>query len=189
MVQREKSTETTRLKLVNLLPRLRRFAAVLAGDREACDSLLRNACQGMLADDQGYQRGTPFDRWAFAQLYARWLGDLRDRNDPMAQGRDSENLLLSSLAGLDDAGTDISATAEILARQPPQQRAAALLIYGDGFSYDDAALILDAGRQTVIERASRALAAHIASVQPAGASAAQGSNIASLFPRQRQASK
>lgn len=188
MVQREKSTGTTRLKLVNLLPRLRRFAAVLAGDREACDSLLRNACQAMLADDQGYQRGTPFDRWAFAQLYACWLEELRDRNDPMAQGRETENLLLSSLADQDVSGADISAAAEILAKLPPQQRAAALLIYGDGFSYDDAALILDAGRQTVIERASRALTAHIVSVQPASASTAQASNIESLFPRQRQAS-
>lgn len=189
MAQREKNRDSTRLKLVSLLPRLRRFAAVLAGDREACDSLLRNTCQAMLADDRGYQRGTPFDRWAFTQLYARWLEELRDHKDPMAQGKDAENLLLSSLAGQDVPGGDIAATAGMLAKLPPQQRAAALLIYGEGFSYDDAALIIDTERQTLIERASRALAAHVALAPPAAAaSVAQGTNIASLFPRQRQAS-
>ncbi len=188
MVQREKAGDSTRLKLVSLLPRLRRFAGILAGDRAACDSLLRTACQAMLADSHRFQRGTPFDRWAFAELYAHWLEALRDHDDPIAQGRGDGTLFLAAFSGAAKSDGEIVATVGLLAKLPPQQRSAALLVYGEGFSYEDAALILDTTPQTVIERAARALSAHIGLTGPSEGAAGQGAPVASLYPNQRQAS-
>jgi RNA polymerase sigma-70 factor (ECF subfamily) len=188
MAQGERITQSTRLKLISLLPRLRRFAAVLAGDRAGCDRLLRDACLRMLEDEHLNQQGAPFDRWAFAELYALWLERLRDHTDPMTQGKGDVDLFMAAFMGAEGNSAEIAETAAVLTKLPPQQRSAALLIYGDGFSYDEAAMILDAPLQTVVERAARALASLIERTGLAGGEApSTGAQIESLFPAQRQA--
>ena len=47
-----------------MLPRLKRFADVLVGEKRDGKALLRQAIQRMLADHHRYQRGTPLDRFA-----------------------------------------------------------------------------------------------------------------------------
>lgn len=186
MVQRENSTESTRLKLISLLPRLRRFAAVLAGDRAGCDALLRAACERMISDKSG-QPGTPFDRWAFEQLHALWLEGLRQHTEPMARVRGDEDLFQAAFAGADAGAAEIAETAAALTRLPPQQRSAALLIYGEGFSYEEAASILDVPSHTVIERTARALAALIdASGTMYSGDASPEARVESLHARERQ---
>lgn len=186
MVQRENGTESTRIKLINLLPRLRRFAAALAGDRAGRDALLRTACERMLGDQRSHQPGTPFDRWAFAQLHALWLEGLREQTEPMARARGDEDLFQAAFAGADGGVAEIAETAAALSRLPPQQRGAALLIYGEGFSYDEAASILDVASHTVVERAARALAALIDAGGGRGAEAAPEARVESLYARERQ---
>ena len=44
---------------------------------------------------------------------------------------------------------------------PAQQRSAALLIYGEGFSYEEAANILDTTPETVMARLSRVLSTFV----------------------------
>jgi RNA polymerase sigma-70 factor (ECF subfamily) len=179
-----RAASATRLKLIALLPRLRRFAAVLAGDGDSRDQLLRGACVAMLEQGSPNPHGAPFDRWAFAELYAHWLERLRDHADPMAQGRGDADLFQAAFAGADGEAVEVAETAAILTGLPPQQRCAALLVYGDGFTYEEAATILDTSPQTVIERAARAL---VALIERGEAAAARDARIETLFPRQRQA--
>lgn len=187
MVQRENGTESTRLKLISLLPRLRRFAAVLAGDRAGCDALLRAACERMVSDQRNHQPGTPFDRWAFAQLHALWLAGLREQTDPMTRARGDEDLFQAAFAGADAGAAEIAETAAALTRLPPQQRSAALLIYGEGFSYEEAATILDVPPHMVVERTARALAALIDGGGPMrGGGDAPEARVEPLYGRERQ---
>lgn len=188
MVQETDISRKTRLKLISLLPRLRRFAAVLAGDRPRGDDLLRAASGRMLAADARRRGSAPFDIWAFSELYMLWLEKLRDHNDPMAQGRGDEELFRSAFSGTGFAREDVARTANILSKLPPQQRSAVLLIYGDGFSYDEAAVILDAPRQTVVERAARALSTMIDRIGPASDASGEGAVVEALYPTERQAS-
>lgn len=187
MVRETDISRTTRLKLISLLPRLRRFAAVLAGDRPRSDEVLRAACMRMLEADARRRGSSPFDIWAFSELHALWLEKLRGHIDPMAQGRGDELLFRSAFSGAEAGTADDGRTAEILSRLPPQQRSALLLIYGDGFSYEDAALILDAPRLTVVERAARALSTLIDATGPAREAAGDGAVVESLYPAERQA--
>lgn len=175
------------MKLISLLPRLRRFAAVLAGDRNSGDALLRAASKRMLRADALQRGSAAFDIWAFAQLYGLWLEKLRDHTDPMAQGRGDEALFREVFAGGELDGEEVALTAEILSTLPPQQRSAVLLIYGDGFSYEDAALILDAPRHRVVERATRALATIIERTRPVQDDHGASAEVASLYPAERQA--
>lgn len=187
MVQGQTNTDSIRLKLISLLPRLRRFAAALAGDRTGCDLLLRAACEQTLAEGHRYQRGTPFDRWAFTRLHALWLEALREHITPLAQGRGDASLFRAAFAGADGDAAEIAETAEILAALPPQLRCVALLIYGEGFTYDEAAAIMEAPPNTVIERAARVLVALIERAALMEGTDTPGARIEALYPEQRQA--
>lgn len=195
MVQKKNTNDSIRLRLISLLPRLRRFGAVLAGDRMGRDILLRAACRKMLDGGNQYRQGMPFDRWAFTQLYGTWLESLRGHDTPITQGKGDEELFRVAFSGAESGEGEVAETAETLAKLPPQQRCAVLLIYGEGFSYKEAAEILDAPANTIIERVVRALDALIeranlmedAGAQDAEARSSGGTNVESLFPGQQRA--
>lgn len=186
MMQSESLNASERAKLITLLPRLRRFATVIAGDKSRADDLLRAACKKMLSRGHTYQRGTAFDIWAFRELHANWLGTLRTQDAPITQSQGDAEVF----TGLTDGeGADIHAaeTAEILAKLPPQQRGAALLIYGEGLSYHEAAEILDASAETVMTRVSRALASFVERAHWLESVRLQGAEVQQLNQINRQA--
>lgn len=185
MVRQQITTDTIRLKLINLLPRLRRFALILAGEGQRRDTLLKAACTRMLQGPSHYQQGTAFDRWAFTELYGVWLEMLRDHSHPMTQGRGDAALFLEAFAEVDAGKTLAAETADILSRLPPQQRGAALLVYGEGFGYGEAAQVLDVSPQTVMERSARVL---VALMEGAGdaQNAPDSANVETLYPMERQ---
>lgn len=160
MMQTGRLSASDRAKLITLLPRLRRFATVLAGGRDGADGLLRTACRKMLHNSGSYQQGAAFDIWAFSMLHAEWLSGLRSHADPLAQSQgESGAFAVDQFGELDDGY--LEPTLEILAKLPAQQRGAALLIYGEGFSYDEAGQILDTTPETVMARLARALATFV----------------------------
>ena len=91
-VQAEDFQDSVRPGLVAMLPRLKRFADLLVGDRRSGTALLGRALNRMLAEQHRYQRGTPLDRWAFAEIYRHWLVELREssRSRRPGQGRRCE---------------------------------------------------------------------------------------------------
>src|SRR5680860_1922068 len=76
-VQAQDFHDTIRPGLIAMLPRLKRFADVLIGARDAGTGLLGRALQAMLAEQHRYQRGTGLDVWAFGEIYRHWLHELR----------------------------------------------------------------------------------------------------------------
>ncbi|GAB4238310.1 MAG: sigma-70 family RNA polymerase sigma factor [Methyloligellaceae bacterium] len=192
MVQIERQDDSIRYRLISLLPRLRRFCAVLAGDRQGRDSLLRRACLEMIGGGTPPPRGEAFDKWAFAKVYATWLDLLRSHDAPIAQGRGNAALFEAAFRRSDAQQEELVDLATSLARLPPQQRCALLLLYGEGFSHEEAAGILDIPVSDVSERALRALSALIdregARGSETGGTAGIGAdNVESLFPGQRRA--
>jgi len=143
-----------RHELIAMLPRLKRFADVLVGEKREGKALLRRALQCMLAEHHRYQRGTPLDRFAFSEIYRLWLGELRDHADPLRQAKSSEEDFDRIFPK--DRGADFEAfTATFLGQLPPQQRSTLLLVYGEGFDYEDAARVLDSTADTIQARLIR----------------------------------
>lgn len=160
MMQSGRLSASDRAKLITLLPRLRRFATVLSGERDGADGLLRTACRKMLHNSGTYRQGSAFDIWAFSMLHAEWLSGLRSHANPLTQSQgESDAFAIEDFSEFDDG--HMEPTLEILAKLPAQQRSAALLIYGEGFSYDEAGEILDATAETVMARLARALATFV----------------------------
>ena len=185
MVQTQRLSGSARTKLITLLPRLRRYAAILAGNREAADTLLRSACKNMLDGGRVSRQGTAFDVWAFGELHADWLAGLRSQNNPISQAQGDAATFLPA-----DASSEYEHSrgiADILATLPPQQRSAVLLVYGEGFSYDEAAQILDAPFKTVLARVSRALGSFIARADWLDSTGLGGAKVEKLQHTKRQA--
>lgn len=185
MAQSERLSVSARNKLITLLPRLRRFATLLAGDEGRADSLLRSACKKILDKGHTYQQGTAFDVRAFSELHGAWLSELRSHESPISQGQ-ADSSAFEPVGQQNDDG-HFSEIAEILAHLPPQQRSAALLVYGDGFSYEEAGRILDIPHQTVIARVSRALASFIERADWIDSAGLYGAKVEQLKQSNRQA--
>jgi RNA polymerase sigma-70 factor (ECF subfamily) len=186
MAQTKQLTASARIKLITLLPRLRRFATVLAGDLEGGDALLRAACKGMLGLGHKFQHGTAFDIWAFGKLHGEWLTWLRSHETPISQSQ-ADASAFAPAANNEGDGYSGEIT-DIIAKLPPQQRNAVLLVYGEGFSYDEAAKILDTPVKTVLARVSRALASFIERAHWLESPGLYGAEVEQLDHSNRQAS-
>ncbi len=153
-VQAEDFQDSVRPGLVAMLPRLKRFADLLAGDRRSGTALLGRALRRMLAEQHRYQRGTPLDRWAFAEIYRHWLIELREHPDPVGQAKADDASFASLFRDAAGEATD-GFTASFLRSLPPQQRLTLLLVYGERFDHVDAGRILDVPSETIATRLVR----------------------------------
>lgn len=178
--------QSVRSNLIMALPRLRRFSGVLAGDEESRDILLRESLQWMLENAQDYPPGAPFDRWAFSHIHNHWMAGLRDHNDPIALVRADESLYCPDCLSDHEDYSDAQEVGTFLASLPPQQRSAVLLIFGEKFSYEDAAAVLDATIETVTTRAVRGLAALVDRLEMRSQEHYSEAEVETLYPAESQ---
>lgn len=178
--------DSVRHDLIVMLPRLKRFADVLVGEKKEAKALLRRALLRMLNEHHRYQRGTSFDRWAFTEIYALWLIELRDHAEPLRQGKASDENF-ERLFPKDGEDEFDALTANFLGQLPPQQRSTLLLVYGEGFDYEDAGRVLNSDADTIqarLIRSSASLADRLSSGLPAKME--ESAVIETLFPTRPQ---
>ncbi|HYN11050.1 MAG TPA: sigma-70 family RNA polymerase sigma factor [Burkholderiales bacterium] len=140
-------------RLVELIPRLRRYARALVGDRSAADDLVQDTLERAWAKLHLYRRGTDLRAWLFTVMHnvhvnkvraARATDSLEDDMPELAQrGTQGDALLVRDLE-------------RSIARLPAEQRAVLLLVTLEEMSYDDVARTLGIPIGTVMSRLSRA---------------------------------
>ena len=150
--------EVLRQEIVSLLPRLRRFARSLARDPDTADDLVQATCERALLRLDQVREGTRLDSWLFRIIYTRWVDKLR-----RGKTRSAGLVLLNN--GGDSAVTagpqtsDTLATAldikTALAALPAENHAAIMLVSIEGYSYQEAASVLDLPVGTVASRVAR----------------------------------
>jgi len=153
-VQAEDFHDQIRPGLIAHLPRLKRFADVVVGERAGATALLRRALNVMLAEQHRYRRDRALDAWAFAEIYATWLAEVSDAEDPEAQ----QSIAEGSLAALIGRDADWE-TVRFLAGLPVEHRLMLLLVYGEGFDYAEAGRVLDISADMIAARLIRISAA------------------------------
>ncbi len=153
-MQAEDLYDSIRTGLIAMLPRLKRFADLLAGERRTGRALLSRALKSMLAGEHRYQRGTALDIWAFAEIYQQWLKELRDHAGQAKTDDASFERLFPNNSG----ETFDTFTAMFLSSLPPQQRLTLLLVYGERFDPVEAGQVLDVTPETVGARLVRVTA-------------------------------
>jgi RNA polymerase sigma-70 factor (ECF subfamily) len=146
-------------ELVSLLPRLRRFAVSLTRNGPDADDLVQEPCIKAMANAQDWDRAQGLDRWVFRILRNHWISELRKRQVRLGQGHvdvhETEELVTKTTAEHDLAARQVMGR---LAGLPPAFSSALLLVAVEGYSYKEAAEILDIPQGTVMSRISRARA-------------------------------
>ncbi|MEP0943902.1 MAG: RNA polymerase sigma factor [Rhizobiaceae bacterium] len=133
--------------------RLLRYCLVLTGKKDLADDLAQAACLRALEKAELFQSGTHFDRWIFRLTHNLWINDLRKQAIRRGAG-------ISPIEEVDLPDTRPDQEVNILGQQvltqimalPEAQRSTVLLVYGEGYSYRDAADILDIPVGTVMSR-------------------------------------
>lgn len=141
------------------LPGLWRFGLVLSRKRETAEELVQATCLRALERADQYQPGTRLDRWLFSILHSIWINELRARRIRLGEGEvDAETALV--VDGVRAIETNILA-GQVLARigrLPDAQRETVLLVYGEGYSYREAADLLGVPIGTIMSRLASARA-------------------------------
>lgn len=128
--------------LLDLLPRLRRFAAGLSRDRSEADDLCQATIERALRNRTRWQDGTRLDSWIYRMMRNMWIDEVRARN---RRGQTFIPEELGNDVGADggqEAGAMLGDVDRALATLPDEQREAVILVMVEGYSYKEAAEIV-----------------------------------------------
>jgi RNA polymerase sigma-70 factor, ECF subfamily len=156
----EASRREVRDGLEPSLARLWRYALVLSRARDVADDLVQATCLRAIERADQFTPGTRVDRWLLAILRSIWLNEIRARRVREGGGFvEAENVLTTD--GVREMETNITASAVLRAidQLPEAQRETVLLVYGEGYTYAEAAEALGIPIGTVMSRLAAARAA------------------------------
>jgi RNA polymerase sigma-70 factor (ECF subfamily) len=144
--------------LVDCVPKLRRFALSLAGNRADADDLVQAACERALKGAGQFVPGTRLDSWMYRIVQNLWI-DQRRRARTRGTAIDPEDANLSDhgrAASLPEDRMMLDRARAAMATLPEGQREVLSLVAIEGMSYKEAAEVLDLPVGTVMSRLSRA---------------------------------
>ncbi len=151
-------TDVFRRDLVDLVPKLRRFARSLVGNAQDADDLVQAACERALRNADQFRAGTRLDSWMYRIIQNLWLDDGR-RKRTRGHAVDPEDAALSDdgkAAQLPEDRMMLAQVRAAMATLPEGQREVLALIAIEGMSYKETAAVLDLPVGTVMSRLSRA---------------------------------
>ena len=140
-------------RLVELIPRLRRYARALVGDRATADDLVQDTLERAWTKLHLYRRGTDLRAWLFTVMHNVHVNRVRAtrRTDPLEE----EMPELAQRAPQGDA-LMVRDLDRAISRLPAEQRAVLLLVTLEEMSYETVARTLEIPIGTVMSRLSRA---------------------------------
>lgn len=150
-------TDEFRSRLVQLIPRLRRFAVALTGDQDQADDLVQETCARALSRVSQWQEGTRLDSWMYRIAQNLWIDHIRAKK---LRGVHM-SLEVSDISGTDgrvvvESRLSLVAVNAAMARLPQDLRLLVALVCVEGVSYREAAEITGVPIGTVMSRLARA---------------------------------
>jgi RNA polymerase sigma-70 factor (ECF subfamily) len=141
-------------QIVELLPRLRRFARNLTRNNHDADDMVQIALERALARLDQWRRDARLDSWMFRIVRNAWIDELRSRarRDRIFLPEESGNDV--GVDAMDEQVTLLSVQAAML-RLPEEQRLAVSLVLIEGLPYKDAAEVLEIPIGTLTSRLAR----------------------------------
>ena len=143
--------------LLELLPRLRRFARSLTRNIDDADDLCQMALERALLKRDQWQAGTRLDSWMYRITRNIWIDSVRaaGRREQVANDEDA----MQNVAGDDhqrmEERMELTYVDRAMDRLPPDQREAVALVLVEGFAYKEAAALLEIPIGTLTSRLVR----------------------------------
>jgi len=135
------------------IPRLRRYARALTGDRAAADDLVQDTLERALSRFHLWRRGSALRAWLFTIMHNIFVNQARSR---MRYPHDAlDESAADALHYREPEWTDLRDIGDALERLPVEQRTVVLLVGLEQFTYEEAARVLQVPIGTVMSRLSR----------------------------------
>ena len=144
-------------EIVDLLPRLRRFARALAGHVADADDLVQLTVERALTRRSQWMAGTRLDSWMMRIMKNAWIDEARSRRrkDLMVGQDDAVDRVADPLVASADMRVEAMAIRQAMTRLPEDQRLAVALVLIEGLSYAEAAEVLEIPAGTLTSRLVR----------------------------------
>ncbi|MBN9048099.1 MAG: sigma-70 family RNA polymerase sigma factor [Rhizobiales bacterium] len=144
-----------RQAVLNAIPSLRAFAISLCGNVDRADDLVQETMLRALANIHSFQPGTNMSAWLFTILRNHFRSEYRKRRREV---EDTDGSYAESLKSHPEqqGHVEFNEFREALAKLPPDQREALILVGASGFSYEEAANICGCAVGTIKSRVNRA---------------------------------
>ncbi len=135
------------------LPRLRRYARALTGDRHAADDLVQDTLERGWAKLSLWRPGSRLDSWLLTIMHNLFVNQYRSRPPP-TETLDDLYCEPAARASQND-GLEVRDLTLALTRLPPEQREVLLLVTLEELSYAETAQLLGVPIGTVMSRLAR----------------------------------
>ena len=140
-------------RLVELIPRLRRYARALVGERAAADDLVQDTLERAWAKLHLYRPGTDLRAWLFTVMHNVHVNKVRAARPTDQLDDEMPELAQRATQGDSLVVRDLDRSVALL---PVEQRAVLLLVALEDMSYEEVARALGIPMGTVMSRLSRA---------------------------------
>lgn len=135
------------------IPRLRRYARALTGERNAADDLVQDTLERALSRFHLWRQGSDLRAWLFTIMHNIFVNQARSRMRHPHEALDEP--ATDELHTQEPDWAELRDIGDALARLPHEQRAVLLLVGLEQFTYEEAARVLDIPLGTVMSRLSR----------------------------------
>lgn len=153
--------DPVRRELIALLPRLRRFGRALTRNADEADDLVQTALERALKNLGAWTPGTRLDSWVFRIMKNCWIDEVRSRavrTRVFAPEEAGEGVAADGAANM-ELYLEAKAARAAMDALPEEQRLAVALVLVEGFSYREAADLLEVPMGTLTSRLARGRAA------------------------------
>ena len=136
------------------IPRLRRYARALTGERSAADDLVQDTLERALSRFHLWRQGSDLRAWLFTIMHNIFVNQARSRMRYPHEALDESTA--DALQFREPDWSDLRDIGGALAKLPVEQRTVVLLVGLEQFTYEEAARVLEIPIGTVMSRLSRA---------------------------------
>jgi len=157
-------------QLIELIPRMRRFATGLSGSLDRGDELVQAACERLIRHQSRLRAETRLDSWLYQVIRNLHVDNVRAQSvrergaQQMKQTADLQPLARDPM----DQHLRLHEVQQAMQKLSEEHRSALMLICVEGLSYKEAAEILQVPMGTVTSRLTRARQALIAQFHDEG---------------------
>jgi RNA polymerase sigma factor (sigma-70 family) len=143
--------------IVAELPRLRRYARAMVGDRAAADDLVQDTLERAWSRAAQWRPGSDLRAWLFGIMHNLRIDQLRRPGLSFASYDDEDNKDIEvPIRATQTDRLELEDLADAVGRLPEEQRSVLLLVALEEMRYEDVARTLDIPIGTVMSRLSRA---------------------------------